>query len=300
VTVADLHVSCAAEGDYIAHSAAMIHSVLEHGAGYRVCVHYLHGPRFPSHSARLLRDMVERGGGSISFLGVPDRDIAGLPVLPQFTGAMWYRIFLPELLADAERVLYLDADTIVVDSLAPLWELPLGDNYLAAVTNVFQANHFHRPAQLGLAGAKVYFNSGVLLMNLAAMRRDRCTEALRSFALRHGPEELEWPDQDTLNVVLGQRRLPLHPRWNCMNSVLTFPHSPAAFGSRAVAEARRQPAIRHFEGPGRNKPWHRACDQQLRELYFSHRRQTPWSHVELVGQEPRRPRWRRSGQPVSA
>jgi lipopolysaccharide biosynthesis glycosyltransferase len=300
VTVEVLHVSCAAEGDYIAHSAAMIHSVLDHGAGYRVQVHYLHGPRFPSHSARLLRDMVERGGGSISFLEVPDRDVAGLPVLPQFTRAMWYRIFLPELLPDAERVLYLDADTIVVDSLGPLWELPLGDNYLGAVTNVFQAHHFHRPAQLGLAGVKVYFNSGVLLMNLSAMRRDSCTEALRTFALRHGPEEIEWPDQDTLNVVLSGRRLPLHPRWNCMNSVLTFPHSPAAFGSRAVAEARRHPAIRHFEGPGRNKPWHRGCDQQLRDLYFRHRRETPWPRVELVGEEQRRPRWRRTGQLVSA
>jgi lipopolysaccharide biosynthesis glycosyltransferase len=295
---ADLHISCAAEGEYVAHSAAMIHSALEHADGRRLCVHYLHGPRFASRSAELLTGMVETGGGSISFLEVPDREVAGLPVLPQFTQAMWYRIFLPELLPGVDRVLYLDADTIAVDSLSPIWEVPLGDSYLAAVTNVFQPNHFHRPAQLGLPGPKVYFNSGELLMNLDQMRRDDCTEALRGFALRHGPEEIEWPDQDTLNVVLGQRRLQLHPRWNCMNSVLTFPHSAAVFGSRAVAQARRHPAIRHFEGPAQNKPWHRACDQQLREVYFSHRRETPWPHVDLVGQE-RRPRWRRSGQPVS-
>ena len=170
---ADLHISCAAEGEYVAHSAAMIHSVLEHADGRRLCVHYLHGPRFASRAAELLTGMVETGGGSISFLEVPDREVAGLPVLPQFTQAMWYRIFLPELLPGVDRVLYLDADTIAVDSLSPLWEVPLGDSYLAAVTNVFQPNHFHRPAQLGLPGPKVYFNSGVLLMNLDQMRARR-------------------------------------------------------------------------------------------------------------------------------
>ena len=67
-----------------------------------------------------------------------------------------------------------------------------------------------------------------------------------------------------------------------MNSVLTFPHSAATCSAReAVAQARRHPGIRHFEGPAQNKPWHRACDQQLRELYFSHRRETPWPHVDL-------------------
>ena len=73
---------------------------------------------------------------------------------------MWYRIFLPELLPDVDRVLYLDADTIAVDSLAPLWEIDLDDSYLGAVTNVFQANHVHRPAELGLAGPRSTSTAG--------------------------------------------------------------------------------------------------------------------------------------------
>jgi lipopolysaccharide biosynthesis glycosyltransferase len=288
----ELHVSCAAGGGYVPHSAAMLHSVLAHSGDYHVQVHYLHGPSFSSVHAGLLREMVERDGGSITFHLIRDRWVAGLPTLPQFTEAMWYRIFLPELLTDIDRVLYLDADTIVVDDLASLWEIPLDNAYLAAVTNVFQPNHFGRPAQLGLPGPNVYFNSGVLLMNLDEMRRDDCTAALRDFALRHSPQTIEWPDQDTLNVVLGRRRVPLHPRWNCMNSVLTFPHAAAAFGRVAVRQARRMPGIRHFEGPAENKPWHRACPHDLRELYFQHRLETPWPHVELVG-EDRQPRWQR-------
>jgi lipopolysaccharide biosynthesis glycosyltransferase len=228
--------------------------------------------------------MLERHGTSISFIEVDPHLLAGLPIDPLFSGAMWYRIFLPNLLPAVDRILYLDVDTIVADSLSPLWEIDVSESYLAAVTNVFQHNHLHRPASLGLAGPEVYFNSGVLLFNLEEMRRADAATALRKYAVEQA-ERIEWPDQDTLNVVLGSRRVPLHPRWNVMNS-MRFPWSEDVFGAAAVAEARRSPAIRHFEGPGANKPWHYMCEWEGRELYLEHRRSTPWPRVRLEGRTP--------------
>jgi lipopolysaccharide biosynthesis glycosyltransferase len=277
-----LHVSCAAEGEaYVAHSATMLHSVLAHCADDEVRVHYLHGPAFDRSHAQKLRGMIESHGGSVEFLRVPDADVARLPTTNQFTKAMWYRLFLPDLVPDADRVLYLDADAIAVDSLAPLWDIELGDKWLAAVTNVFQENHLQRPRELGLAGPEVYFNSGVLFLNLAAMRADGCTAAMLEYARSH--VEIEWPDQDTLNVVLGARRVPLHPRWNLMNSMVRFPWAAKAFAPGALEEALEQPAIRHFEGPAQNKPWHFMSESSLRHAYFEHRRETPWPECPLEG-----------------
>jgi lipopolysaccharide biosynthesis glycosyltransferase len=241
----------------------------------------MHSPRFPDASAQLLREMVERAGGSIVLHAIPDARVAGLPSQTLFTPAMWYRILLPELLPDVERVLYMDVDTIALDSLSPLWDLDLGDAYVAAVTNVFQPNHLHRPAELGLAGPEVYFNSGVLVLNLDAMRRDGAADGVREYALGH--PEIEWPDQDALNVVLGERRLALHPRWNLMNSVLIFDHAKSVFGADVVAEAIANPAIRHFEGPSVNKPWHYLCGREMREVYERHRRATPWPDMPVEG-----------------
>jgi lipopolysaccharide biosynthesis glycosyltransferase len=201
------------------------------------------------------------------------------------TSAMWYRIFLPELLADVDRVLYLDVDTIVLDSLEPLWVVDLADSYVGAVTNVFyMREHAQRAGQLGIEPAD-YFNSGVVLMNLELMRRDDSSRALLDYATGHAPE-LAWPDQDALNVVLGKRRVALHPRWNCMNSVLQFPWAGDVLGADAVEEARARPAIRHFEGPTVNKPWLVGCESPLREVYFEHRSQTPWPDVEMEGAKP--------------
>ena len=276
------HVACAAEGDYIPHSAAMLHSVLAHADSSQPCIHYLHGPGLDKQARGLLTGMVESQGGSIDFLPIQPAAVAGLPASGYFTSAMWYRIFLPDLLPHVDRLLYLDVDTIAVDSLADLWDLDIRDHYLAAVTNVLEPQFAHRPESLGLPSPDAYFNTGVMLMNLSRMRHDGCTEALRTYAVEHAPGLL-WPDQDAFNVVLGGRRMPLHPRWNCMNSIMHMPESVTVFGTDAVAEAQRNPAIRHFEGPSINKPWHYLCERSLRELYFSHRRQTPWPKCRLEG-----------------
>lgn len=276
-----MRIACASTPVYAPHAAAMLHSVLSHAGDHRVEVFYLKGPRYPPETAELMAGMVEGAGASITFLDVPDVEIAGLTTTGQFPDAMWYRIFLPELIPEVDRVLYLDIDTIAVDSLGELWETDLGDSYLAAVTNVFEPHYAHRPAELGLA-PDTYFNSGVVLLNLRQMREDGMTQALRDCALEHA-EQFMWVDQDALNVVLGHRRLHLHPRWNCMNSVLNFPWSPGVFGEDAVAEARSHPGIRHFEGPEANKPWHYLCDHRMRDLYFEHRRQTPWPTFRLEG-----------------
>jgi len=282
VTIMHVACSCASDGAYAPHSAAMLHSVLANSGGLEVRVHYLHGPGFAVPIQERLESMVSANGGSIAFTSIADERVEGLPTLEleRVPSSLWYRIFLPELLPKTDRVLYLDADTIAVDSLAPLWETQLGDSYLAAVTNVFMREHEGRAERLGLDGPRAYFNSGVMLLNLDLWRRDRLSEALREYAVANR-DQLGWADQDAINILLGHRRLALHPRWNLMNSIVDFPWSAEVLGAAEVEEARRNPGIRHFEGPGANKPWHYLCSRELRELYLAHRRTTPWPQVEL-------------------
>ncbi len=276
-----LHVSCAVESDYVAHSAAMLHSVLRHSGSLAVHVHYLPSPRVPQGDRELLAGMVTGLGGQIDFHEITDERVGALPRSTAFPPSVWRRIFLPELIPDVDRVLYLDADTIAMDDLGPLWATDLGEGQLGAVTNVFQHDHRHHPAALGLAGPELYLNSGVLLMDLAQMRRRGTSAALRDVALERS-SALGWVDQDALSLVLGEERVALHPRWNCMNSLYAFDSSEEVFGREQRQEAIARPGIRHFEGPGRNKPWHADCPFPLRERYFEHRAQTPWPEVELI------------------
>ncbi len=282
------HVACVAEGEYVKHAATMLHSVLTHEGRGTVHVHYLHGSDLRRRDHDKLERWLERQGAAATFHRIPDERCDELPT-EGFTGrATWYRIFLPELLPGVERVLFLDADIIACDALDELWETDLEGAYLAAVTNVLPPEYADRPAAMGLASPDEYFNAGVLLMNLELMRRDECTAKLRAFGVERAAE-LVLRDQDALNAVLAGRRRPLHPRWNAMN-IFRLPEAAVVFGADAIAEARRDPALRHFEGPDDNKPWHPACTHDDRERYFAHRRRTPWPRVRLEG--PRRvPRW---------
>jgi lipopolysaccharide biosynthesis glycosyltransferase len=280
-----LQIACAAEGRYLAHSAAMLHSVLAGGSARGAVVHYLHDPALPERRRRDLAGMVEGLGASIDFLPIPDQRLAGLPTRGFTRKATWYRIFLPELLPDVDRILYLDSDLIALADLRPLWETDVDDLYLAAATNVLEPHYADRLREAGF-DPRSYFNAGVMLLNLDLMRRDGCSAALRAYGVEH-EGDLVLRDQDALNAVLGGRRLALHPRWNCMNAYFVFPWSVDAFGAERLAEALADPAIRHFEGPGSNKPWHYLGDREGRRAYDAHRRQTPWPRYWPAGVSPR-------------
>ncbi|HEV8116333.1 MAG TPA: glycosyltransferase, partial [Acidimicrobiales bacterium] len=267
-------------GDHLPHAAAMAASLVANGGEAALRIHLLHDDSVSDADRTRLADWLAGLGVQLTCYRIDDARLEGLPTAG-FTGkGSWYRVFLPDLLPEVDRLLYLDVDLLVLDSLAPLRAVDLGDAYLAAVTNVFEPAHLHRPAELGLAGPADYFNAGVLLMNLAALRRDGGAERLVDYGRRHA-EQLAWRDQDALNVVLGAGRVPLPPRWNCMNSVIRFPQSVEVFGADAVREARRNPAIRHFEGPSLNKPWHHLADRADQVLYARYRAATPWPDVTI-------------------
>ncbi len=278
-----LHVSCAVAGDYVPHSAAMLHSVLTNRDGEDVVIHFLHGRDLGRRPAHRLDEMVAAAGGSIVFHEIAPERVAGLPVRDYFTAAMWYRIFLPELV-DSDRALYLDVDTIVAAPLTELFATDLGNAYLAAVDNIPLPWLGDRAADLGLAR---YFNSGVLLLNIEAMRADGRTRALVDVG-RGEAARLLWPDQDALNLALGERRVSLSPRWNAMNALFAYPEGAETFSEELVEQVLRSPGIRHYEGPGANKPWHHDFEHPHRELYLRHREATPWPRTRIEGLPRRR------------
>jgi lipopolysaccharide biosynthesis glycosyltransferase len=263
----------------------MLHSVLASTTDASVHIHYLHGPDFATADEGLIAEMVEGNGGAISFTSVPDELCTGLPT-EGFTGkATWYRVLVPQLFPNLKRILFLDLDLIVIESLQALWETDLNGSYVAAVTNVLPRHYADLLAAAGFDRTN-YFNAGVLLMDLERMRQDHCTEAMVEYGVSNA-DDLVLRDQDALNAVLGRRRLALPPRWNCMNAFFVYPWSADVFDVDALEAAKRNPAIRHFEGPGVNKPWHYLCEQNSRELYAQHRRHTPWPRFRPEGRTPR-------------
>lgn len=273
-----LELTCSSDAGFLPHVSAMLHSALTHTPA-PVRVWLMHARELPAEGVGKLRAVVESKGARLELLPIPRELLRGFPV-EKFHEAAWYKILLPALLPQLERVLYIDADTIVADSLLPLWQTDLYGQLYAAVTNPLYPYMRNWPKEdLGLSDPREYINTGVLLLDLKRWREERVIESLRDYAAAH-PENT-CPEQDAMSALIPRRRVHLHPRWNAQSTVFELAPRQLPFSAAEVAEARAKPAVIHYIGPF--KPWHYLCKHPLRALYFEHLRQTPWPVEPLEG-----------------
>lgn len=191
-------------------------------------------------------------------------DAAALPPLPtdaRIPMAAYFRLLIPQLVGEQTgRILYLDCDLLVTADLGPLWTTDLGGAVLAAVHDP-GADQTRRTA-LGLSVGHSYFNSGVLLIDLHAWRRERVTEEALDFLSRF-PGRAAYHDQDALNACLDSRVAILGTHWNFMPYLEgTREHPEYA----AIELGQDFPKIVHYAG--RHKPWTAtACDDRWAALF---------------------------------
>ena len=274
-----IELACVADARYLPHTATMLRSAILGTPDAACRVHLVHGGDVGAAGIDRLRGFLGALGAELADYALDASAVAGLP-RRHFHVACWYRVFLPEVLRHLDRALYLDSDTIVTDSLRPLWETDLGPQLFGAVVNPRYPFMRDWPRlDLGLAAPTEYLNSGVLLMDLARLRAGGISGQLRDYGASH-PDN-RYPEQDALAVVCRGRWLALHPRWNVQTTLYDLPAAQLPFAQADVAEALGRPAVIHFIGPF--KPWHYVCSHPRRALYHRHREATPWPPQPLEG-----------------
>lgn len=176
-----------------------------------------------------------------------------LPHTAQWSMEAYYRLLLPELLPDdVERILYLDSDLIVLNSLDDFYYMPLDNHDLVACVD---ACGKRTPKSYGQkhremfgdseAGGYRYFCSGVILFHIARMRKKYSFDTyLHAFeAWDYG---MESPDQDILNWIHGKYAGYVDPyRYNLFARVA---HNDGMMPD----DVKKASAILHFAG---DKPW---------------------------------------------
>lgn len=139
---------------------------------------------------------------------------------------MYYARLLVGSLIAADRALYLDVDVVVLDGLDDLWDREMGGNILLAAADRKIArlcDDCPWPLSDAEAGGP-YFNTGVLLMDLARWREERIGERAMQLAGEAGGK-CRWHDQTALNYLLRGRIGGLPDEWNWQREDL--PEDPA-------------------------------------------------------------------------
>ena len=144
-----------------------------------------------------------------------------------FTYINLLKVCYPSILP-VNKVIHLDADTIICDSLEPLWKTDVKGKWFAACP---EYTGKYRPF------GDLYYNMGVALINLQQMRTDKIQDTMVKYL---NTVRQPWADQDAWNKYALEQ-----------NKHTTF---PLRFNENFATGYTDDPAIVHFCG---NPNWYK-------------------------------------------
>ena len=164
-----------------------------------------------------------------------------LPNVFYYGLAAYFRLFIETAFPQYDKIIYLDCDVVLLNDVAKLYKIELGDNLVAAA---FEQNTNRDPMFtnyvkdiIGIP-SDTYFNSGVMVMNLKEFRNYGVQNRFINMLTTYNFDSLA-PDQEYLNVICHGRVKYLPTGWNKQS----FPEAPE--GDLNLC---------HFALA--NKPWH--------------------------------------------
>ena len=172
-----------------------------------------------STSRDTLSRFIDRVGEHVrlEFVTVDDSIFRDATLGPAESYMTYCRILLPCLL-DVPRLIYLDCDALVFRDLSELFDLQLPSGKILAAVRDSETLSLGDDSQIVTDAMKlpaqgVYFNCGVMLMNLDELRRENFMEQSLAF-LRTWSGHYRFHDQSAINFLLHGRIHELPESWN--------------------------------------------------------------------------------------
>lgn len=217
-----------------------------------------------TQSKSSLQQVADRYHQSITFTDVTEQQFDGLPILRHGLSS-YLRLFTPSLYPDIDKLLYLDADIVVDGSIAELYNTNMDEHQAAGVTDqmTLKAEHLQR---IGYKHDRPYINTGVLLLNLKALRQIYIKSCISEYLTTYH-DALRYGDQDIINCILPEILI-IPPKYNAISLLWNGKRKKreSIWNRAQIAEAQLNPVIIHYITPV--KPWHLKCTHFLRSRWY--------------------------------
>lgn len=178
----------------------------------------------------------------------------------------YYRIFMPLLFPSYDKIIYLDCDLVLNHDISELFLIDLSNDYLIAAVqdlgiisdaqqNKKMSSYINE--RLMLNDITNYVNSGVLLLNIKQMNKEKITSKFLDNLSSSVSDPFKFHDQDIINKVCAGRVYFLDPKWNVLSS-LSFKNKypQAKLTDKELTQfthSFNDPYIIHYAGA--EKPW---------------------------------------------
>jgi len=130
--------------------------------------------------------------------------------------SMYSRLFISKILDDdINKLIYLDADTVVNGTLVDLINIDVDDFYVGGVLDFSGDNN---KKNIGMDKNHIYINSGVLLINLDKWRKNNVENYFIEF-IRSSKNKKFINDQNAINKIFENKILDIDLKYNAMPNI---------------------------------------------------------------------------------
>ncbi|AIT09028.1 glycosyl transferase [Candidatus Francisella endociliophora] len=224
---------------------------------------YVYHPDISQKYIKLFEQMISKTNHSIKFEYIDKSKFKDAPINKggSWTEIVYYRLLIPELLPQYDKVIYSDVDVLFTEDMSDIYKTSLNGYELGAVAA--EKNSLESVGHKYFEENKneyIYW-SGFLLMNTELMRElnfiDRCFATVKNFNQR-----LKFFDLDTINIT--SNKIKSLPFKYCtlqsifylkeLNQATEYIYLKDVYSDEELIDAKNNPAIIHYAGkPG--KPW---------------------------------------------
>lgn len=201
--------------------------------------------------------------------------------------ASYARLFLASVIpASYDRIIYLDCDTIVMDSIRELWNIDV-KGYMAAGVRDTVDRYFYK--KIGLSKEDYYVNAGILLINLNAWRKNNILDSFLN-TIDEFDGKVPHHDQGTINLVCKRKIALVSARYNVNSNIYSFSAKTikniysmnSYYSQEELDEAKKKPTIIHYTTGLVGRPWEENCTHPRKDAYLSVEDRSPWKGDQLL------------------
>lgn len=253
---------------YLKQATVMLKSLLRSNPDDQFDVYVMNTGLIDEEFTRIMNDINHLNQQRLRLMDVKV-DVEALkdaPITKRYPKEMYFRIFAAHFLPHTlDRILYLDPDLVVINPLFRLYNIDLSGCFFAAASHVRRSLQKINEIRLRMEEPGPYINSGVMMINLKALREEQRLEKVYQY-IRKYKNALILPDQDVISALYGRKIRLVDPFvYNMTERQLIF--YKLRYPWLSLSWIRKNSVVVHY--CGRNKPWNEQYFGKL-DVFYKH------------------------------
>lgn len=282
----EITLALSSSNEYVPYLSVFLQSLKEHTSfDYFYEINILER-NISFENKEIIKRQIENSNIKINYISIANLldEYQSLCLNRHFSAETYSRLFIPRLLPNKNKCLYLDIDMIVLEDVEKLFNISLDDKYIGAcrdsIMNALYHIDFDKMEKYFTKTLKIenpvdYFQGGVELLNLQKIRETGTVEKIMDVIKNNN---FLFVDQCAFNCFFNQKVKFIDSCWNFETyhqaaRQMDFISNMDEKIAQEYMKALNEPKIIHYAG--QFKPW-LFLDEQYAKVWWEYARKTPY------------------------